>query len=73
MSNPSGIGSKKDDETIKYDPSERNKMYYEDPEMMEDEEEQMAKYLIEQAPSYDEGRGTKDNYGDMQRMTKHEK
>jgi hypothetical protein len=48
-------------------------MYYEDPEMLEDEEDQMARFLIEQAPSYNEGKGTKDNYGEMQRMTKHEK
>jgi hypothetical protein len=41
-------------------------MYYEDPEMLEDEEDQMARFLIEQAPSYNEGKGTKDNYGEIE-------
>ena len=48
-------------------------MYYEDDALMEDEEEQMARYLIEQAPSYDAGRGGNENFNEMQRMTKHEK
>ena len=39
--------TKKIVETVKYNPSERNKMYYEDDALMEDEEEQMARYLIE--------------------------
>jgi hypothetical protein len=39
---------------------------------MRDEEEQMARYLVEQAPNYD-GDKNRDNYKEMVRMTRQEK
>ena len=55
-----------------YNAYERNKDYYEDEEMLEDETEQMARYLVDKAPG-NEGFGANDKFTDMQRKTKTER
>jgi len=57
---------------VPYKANERNNEYYEDEAALREEEEYMARYLVEQAPSYD-GDKSKDNYKDMVRMTRQEK
>ena len=58
--------------TRKYDPYEQNKAYYEDQEQLVDEEQQMARYLVEKAP----GAGTigaGEQFTDLERRTKTER
>jgi hypothetical protein len=57
---------------ILYNPEVRNKEYYEDEETLKDEEEQMHRFLVEQAPNYN-GDVKNDNFQDMVRMTKKER
>lgn len=59
-------------DTRKYDPYEQNKAYYEDPEQLLDEEQQMARYLIEKAPGAG-GIGAGEQFTDLERRTKTER
>ena len=55
----------------KYDPYEQNKEYYETQERLEDEEMQMARYLVEKAPG--DGISHVEQFTDLERRTKVER
>ena len=55
----------------RYDPYEQNKDYYEDPDALYDEEQQMARYLIEKAPQ--DGIAKAEQFTDLERNTKAER
>ena len=55
-----------------YNPYARNKDYYDDDKELKEELEFTARFMVEQAPSYEGGHKQK-SYKDMLRMTKQEK
>jgi len=56
----------------RYNAYERNKDYYEDEKALEDELEQMARYLVDKAPGQEQF-GAYDKFSDMQRRTRTER
>jgi hypothetical protein len=58
--------------TAPYDPYERNKDYYENEQALEDEFEQMARYLVDKPPN-SENFNANDRFTDMMRKTKTER
>ena len=73
--NSAGSASNSPEKAMKstpYNPYDRNKDYYDNEAEMDDELEQMARYLVDKAPQQDQF-GKNDRFTDMQRKTKTER